>query len=301
MIKRILYFGNPTYLFVKHSQLCIKKVGQSDEEIQTRPIEDIRVVILDHGQITLTHKAMQELQKNKVVMVSCDERHMPHSLTLPMEGHSEQSERYRNQLSCSLPLRKSLWQQTIAAKVRNQAAILEQLGRRAERLHVLARRVKSGDPENVEGQAAAYYWGEFLDGFLRDRSGDQPNGMLNYGYAIVRAMVARALTSSGLHLSLGIHHRNKYNAFCLADDIMEPFRPFVDFIAYDLYVNHPVVAELTLDMKAQLIAVSSTDGLFGGKLRPLMVGLSQTTSSLYECMIGKRRKIIYPTFPHDII
>lgn len=295
MIKRTLYFGNPCYLTLKDNQLQIKIRNELKEEVITRPIEDIALVMIDHPQITLSHNVIKELQAHKVVIVSCDDRHMPHSIMLPMKGHTEQSKRYRTQLKVSQPLKKNLWQQTVVAKINNQKEVLRLLDKPYGRLEVLAKRVQSGDPDNIEAQAAAYYWATYLDDFIRDRYGEPPNHLLNYGYAVLRAMIARALVSSGLLLTTGIHHKNKYNAFCLADDIMEPYRPFVDAIVYDMYINLNLESFLDTSGKQQLLSLGEVDAQFGKKRRPLMVGMAFTTSSLYQCFAGKKRKLQYPT------
>jgi CRISPR-associated protein Cas1 len=297
MIKKTLYFGSPVYLSLERSQLHIQKREKNDLSEFNRPIEDIGILVLDHPQITITHGAIRALQENKAVVVSCNEKHLPHSLLLPLQGHSEQSKRFRVQLTASEPLKKRLWQQTIQAKIRNQRRVLDHLGQPSKRLRILERRVKSGDPENIEGQAAAYYWSVFLEDFLRDRYGSEPNGLLNYGYAILRSLVARSLISTGLHLSIGIHHKNKYNALCLADDIMEPLRPFIDLMVYDLYIEQDCPDFLSKEAKKSLLGLSQTDGIFKKHRRPLMVGLSQTTASLFQCYEGGRRKIIYPKLP----
>lgn len=293
MIKQTLYFSKPTYLSLKDKQLNIN-LKSDDSDLITRAIEDIGIIILDNPQITITHNVILALQNNKTVIISCDESHMPHSIMLPMEGHTQQSERYRDQLKASLPLKKYLWQQTIEAKVGNQIAVLEKLGKPSKRLKVLVNRVASGDPENIEGQAAAYYWPTLFGGFRRDRDGDPPNNLLNYGYAILRAMTARALVSSGLHLTLGIHHKNKYNAYCLADDIMEPYRPFVDLIVYNMFINNKLESFLNKESKQELLKLPTMDALFDKRYSPLQVGMPMTTASLYKCFAGKKRKIIYP-------
>lgn len=294
MIKQTLYFSNPTYLTVKNSQLVITIKREGEEQQIIRPVEDLEMIILDTGQITITHQAIKALQVNKTAIVSCDDSHMPTSIMLPLEGHSEQSERYRKHLAISAPLKKNLWQQTVVAKIKNQRAVLQRLDKPTKRLDVLLGRVNSGDPENIEGQAAAYYWRTYLDGFIRDRYGEPPNQLLNYGYAIIRAMIARALCSSGLILSLGIHHRNKYNAYCLADDIMEPFRPFIDLIAYNLYQNENLETFLSPKAKRALLSVGQVDTLYGKRKSPLQVGMAYTTASLYQCISGDKRKIKYP-------
>ncbi|MDF1698015.1 MAG: type II CRISPR-associated endonuclease Cas1 [Saprospiraceae bacterium] len=294
MIKQTLYFGNPTYLKLKNRQLEIQVIDQEETREFVRPIEDIGVILLDNSQITITHNAIKALQNNKTAIISCDEHHMPNSLMLPLQGHTEQSERFRYQIDASIPLKKNLWQQTVIAKIQNQASVLECLGKSSKRLSILSQRVQSGDSENIEAQAAAYYWKHYLDDFIRDRYGEPPNNLLNYGYAIVRSMVARAIVASGLHPTLGIHHKNKYNAYCLADDIMEPFRPFVDLIAFDLYEHLGETSFLSKEAKNKLLAVATVDSFFGKKKRPLMVGLTLTTASLAQCYMGKKRRIIYP-------
>lgn len=294
MIKRTLYLGNPAYVKVKNNQLVIITKSAVSEKEVTRPVEDIGVILLDHNQITITHYAIKALMKNKVALISCDDYHMPASLMLPLEGHTQQSEKYKYQIDASVPLKKKLWQQTVVAKIENQKRVLELLDKPAARLKLLLGRVQSGDPENIEAQAAAYYWPTLLDGFTRDRYGDPPNNLLNYGYAILRSMIARSLVSSGLIPTLGIHHRNKYNAYCLADDIMEPYRPFIDIICHNMFVNKEVESFLSKTSKAQLLSIATVDGQFGSNRRPLMVGMAYTTASLSACYQGEKRKINYP-------
>ena len=234
MIKRTLFFGNPAYLSLRNEQLVVKLTdAQTQEEItKTVPIEDVGVVVLEDRQITITNGALDALLKNNCAVVTCNEKHMPTGLLLPLEGHTLQSERFAQQIEASLPLRKQLWQQTVQAKIRNQGVLLKRLYSAENRcMMAWANDVKSGDSENLEGRAAAYYWKYMFPNdevFKRDREGDAPNNLLNYGYAILRAVVARALVASGLLPTLGIHHHNRYNAYCLADDIMEPYRPYVD-------------------------------------------------------------------------
>lgn len=294
MIKKTLYFANPTYIKLKHKQLHIHIKTKVNEKEVTRSVEDVGIVMLDNDQITITHGAMRALQENKAVIISCAANRMPHSIMLPIEGHTEQSERYKIQLAASLPLKKKLWQQTVEAKVRNQMLVLEKLEKPTHRLRILLRRVQSGDPENIEGQAAAYYWPTLIEGFIRDRYGEPPNNLLNYGYAVLRAMTARALVSSGMLPTIGIHHKNKYNAFCLADDIMEPFRPFMDMIVYNMFINNELESFLSTSSKQHLLSITQLDAKFGKKKSPLMVGMSTTTASLYKCYSGEKRKIIYP-------
>lgn len=310
MIKKTLYFGNPAYLSLKNAQLVIKlpEVEKNDTlpesfKVQTqvtKPIEDIGVVVLDNQRITITTGAMEALLANNCAIITCDQRSMPVGLMLPLSGNTTQSERFRDQIDASLPLKKQLWQQTIQAKISNQASVLATC-RKAEVgcLKAWAKDVRSGDPDNFEGRAAAYYWrylfGLHIDGFTRDREGLPPNNALNYGYAILRAIVARALVSSGMLPTLGIHHHNRYNAYCLADDIMEPYRPYVDEYVFQLTQKHGLPSEdLSKAWKAELLLIPTLDVVIGGRKSPLMVGVTQTTASLYKCFSGELRKVAYP-------
>lgn len=310
MIKKTLYFGNPAYLSLKNAQLVIKlpEVEKNDTlpesfKVQTqvtKPIEDIGVVVLDNQRITITTGAMEALLANNCAIITCDQRSMPVGLVLPLSGNTTQSERFRDQIDASLPLKKQLWQQTIQAKISNQASVLATC-RKAEVgcLRAWAKDVRSGDPDNFEGRAAAYYWrylfGLHIDGFTRDREGLPPNNALNYGYAILRAIVARALVSSGMLPTLGIHHHNRYNAYCLADDIMEPYRPYVDEYVFQLTQKHGLPSEdLSKTWKTELLLIPTLDVVIGGRKSPLMVGVTQTTASLYKCFSGELRKVAYP-------
>lgn len=233
MIKKTLYFGNPVYLSLKNAQLVIKlpevvKISALPEGFKqmsevTKPIEDIGVVVLDNKQITITSGVLEALLENNCAVITCDSKSMPVGLMLPLYGNTTQNERFRHQLGASLPLMKQLWQQTIKTKIENQAVVLREcVGEEIKCMKVWAADVKSGDPDNLEARAAAYYWKNLfkIEGFTRDREGIPPNNLLNYGYAILRAVVARGLVTSGLLPTLGIHHHNRYNAYCLADDIM---------------------------------------------------------------------------------
>lgn len=301
MIKSTLFFGNPAYLSVKNSQLVVKRTDSDTKEavVVTAPIEDIGVVVLEDRQITVTNVALDALLQNNCAVITCDEKHMPAGMLLPLEGNTIQSERFRNQIEASLPLKKQLWQQTVQAKIRNQASVLKRLsGVEAGCMLAWANDVKSGDSENLEGRAAAYYWRNIfpnLPGFTRDREGETPNSLLNYGYAIVRAVIARALVASGLLPTLGIHHHNRYNAYCLADDIMEPYRPYVDELVLNIMQSEMDYGELTPELKRQLLGLPVTEVVIGGQRSPMMVAASQTTSSLCKCFSGELRKLAYPT------
>ncbi len=310
MIKRTLYFGNPAYLSLKKGQLVVQlpEVVKNDtlpetfkaEAVTTVPIEDIGVVVLDNKQITLTHGVIESLLENNCALITCNSNRMPVGLMLPLDGNTTQTERFSDQINASLPLKKQLWQQTVQAKITNQAYVLaKKRNCITKNMQVWANDVKSGDPDNYEARAAVFYWANLfpqIAGFTRNREGIPPNNLLNYGYAILRAIVARALVATGLLPTLGIHHRSKYNAYCLADDIMEPYRPFVDMVVCDIVDSGVDISELSQEIKVKLLGIPVIDVIIGGVHSPLMVAIGQTTASLYKCFSGEIRKIKYPTF-----
>lgn len=306
MIKKTLYFGNPAYLSLRNAQLVIRKSKvDADVDEQTRSevertiaIEDIGMVVLDHRQITITSGAMSALLETNVAVVSCNNQSMPIGMMLPLASNSIQSERFRHQIDASLPLRKQLWAQTVRQKIINQQSVLAQNTSIETRcMRVWANAVKSGDPENQEGRAAAYYWHHLfpdIPNFVRGREEEPPNNLLNYGYAILRAVIARSLVASGLLPTLGIHHHNRYNAYCLADDIMEPYRPFVDATVIRIMQKYRHFSDLTLQIKAELLQIPVLDVMIEGKRSPLMVAAGITAASLARCYRGDIRQISYP-------
>ncbi|MBX6362077.1 CRISPR-associated protein Cas1 [Thermoflavifilum aggregans] len=297
MIKRTLYFGNPAYLKTKNEQLIIEK--QDTGEIISTPIEDIGILILDHQQITLTQYLLAKLLENNVAVITCDPTHHPAGLFYCLDGHTLQSQKHQRQIEASVPLKKQLWQQTVVAKIKNQAELLKQQRIENKYLLKLCDLVRSGDPDNCEAKAAIYYWKHLFPDFLqftRDRNGPPPNNLLNYGYTILRALVARSLTASGLLPTLGIHHRNQYNNFCLADDIMEPYRPFVDAVVCHIVMMNGKFLDMTPSMKKQLLSIPAMDVKMEDQKSPLMNAVQRTTASLAKCFEGSSRKILYPTF-----
>ena len=308
MIKKTLYFGSPVYLSLRNAQLVIKlpEVEKSaslpdtfkKQSEVTRPVEDLGVVILDNRQITITSGVLEALLEYNCAVITCDSKSMPVGLMLPLYGNTTQNERFRQQLDASLPLKKQLWQQTIKTKIDNQASVLNDcVGEEMKCMRVWANEVRSGDPDNLEARAAAYYWKSlfgYIEGFSRDREGIPPNNLLNYGYAILRAIVARGLVTSGLLPTLGIHHHNRHNAYCLPDDIMEPYRPYVDRLVYQLVQSYGSELELTKEIKGSLLSIPTLEVKIGGKRSPLMVAVGQTTASLYKCFSGELRHILYP-------
>lgn len=296
MIKKTLHFGNPAYLNVKNSQLVVNYPDKAMPERKV-PIEDIGILVLEHQQITITQGCISALLDENAAIITCNASHLPTGLMLPLDGNHIQSERFKYQIEASQPLKKNFWQQTVQAKILNQAAVLYQRNVDCANMLRWADEVRSGDPDNYEGRAAAYYWQNVFPKnitFFRGRNGEPPNNLLNYGYAILRAIVARGLVSSGLLPTLGIFHRNKYNAYCLADDIMEPYRPYVDQLVLQIIDEGMAYEELTTSIKARLLTIATVDVKFDKGTSPLMVGLQQTTASLAKCYEGIVRKLVYP-------
>lgn len=234
---------------------------------------------------------------NNVALITCDSRHHPTGMMLNLDGHTLQSQRFQSQVEASVPLKKQLWQQTVMAKIVNQANLLA-LYRIPNKLLVnLVSKVKSGDADNCEAQAAAYYWKNIFPlfpDFKRSREGEPPNNLLNYGYTILRAIVARNLVGSGLLPTLGIFHRNQYNAYCLADDIMEPYRPYVDNVVFNIVRNNGRFLEMTPSMKQQLLNIPVMDVMIDGEKSPLLNTVQRTTASLAKCFEGNSRKLLFP-------
>ena len=304
MIKRTLYFGNPAYLSLKMKQMVVRIPQKDDGDlpseedmVRTVPIEDLGVIILDNKQITITQGLIDALLENNCALITCDSRRMPVGLMLPLAGNTIQNERFRSQLDSSLPLRKQLWQQTIEAKIRNQAAVLKYVtGQEHKNMLKWSDSVRSGDADNMEARAAVYYWKTIFPNdpcFIRDREDEGANALLNYGYAILRAVVARALVGAGLLPTLGIHHHNRYNAYCLADDIMEPYRPYVDKLVVEM-LEDGAEDKLNATNKVKLLNIPVIEVKINEKRSPLMIAVSQTVSSLVKCFRGDCRQVIYP-------
>lgn len=295
MIKRTLFFSNPCYLSIKLKQLV---VHQREEDVQKQlPLEDVGFIILENPQITISLAAIQEMSENNIAVIFCDSKYMPTSMLFHLDTHYVQQERFHYQVNASLPLKKQLWQQTVKAKITNQAAVLKEKDKDGQALLQMAKDVLSGDSSGREAKAAKVYWRRlFGENFNRERFGEWPNPMLNYGYAIIRAATARALSASGLLNTLGIHHRNKYNAFCLADDIMEPYRPWVDREVHRIYEvdEH---AELSKEHKTALLSILTHDTVMEAERSPLMIALQRTAQSLAQCFEGSRRQVLYPDIP----
>ncbi len=293
MIKKSILIENKTSITAKNLQLIIK----SEIRESTIPIEDIGFLVLDHQEIYLSLPAMNLLVENNTAVIICSKNHLPNGMLLNLNSHHIQQEVFKTQIDASVPLKKQLWQQTIVEKITNQGILLAKITQSKNSFEFLASKVLSGDTSNMEGVAAGQYWKTFFDtydiNFRRERFGDYPNNFLNYGYAILRAATARALSGSGLLNTLGIHHKSKYNAFALADDIMEPFRPLVDEKVFEIMQQYDE-QELNTKIKAELLQVLTRTVYFKDEKSPLMVALQKTASSLQQCFMGNRKKIKYP-------
>ena len=293
MIKKSILIENKTSITAKNLQLIIK----SEIRESTIPIEDIGFLVLDHQEIYLSLPAMNLLVENNTAVIICSKNHLPNGMFLNLDSHHIQQEVFKNQIEASVPLKKQLWQQTVVEKITNQGILLAKITQSKNSFEFLASKVLSGDTSNMEGVAAGQYWKTFFDtydiNFRRERFGDYPNNFLNYGYAILRAATARALSGSGLLNTLGIHHKSKYNAFALADDIMEPFRPLVDEKVFEIMQQYDE-QELNTKIKAELLQVLTRTVYFKDEKSPLMVALQKTASSLQQCFMGNRKKIKYP-------
>lgn len=312
MIKRTIYFGNPSYLSLNNAQLVLRlpEVEKSDslpenykkEATATIPVEDIGIVILDHKQITITQALIEALLDNNVALITCDSTHHPTGLMLPLCGNTIQNERFRAQLDATEPLKKQLWAQTVSQKIKNQAAMFGSKDMDNGFLITYSRNVKSGDSDNCEATAAMHYWGNLfntlpaVNGFKRFREGLPPNNYLNYGYALLRATMARSIVGAGLLPTLGIFHHNRYNAYCLADDLMEPYRPFVDKVVYSIIEEYGINEDIPKEIKAALLKIPAMDVLIDGEKSPLMNATQRTAVSLVKCFDGEQRKLLYPDF-----
>lgn len=294
MIKRIVEISEAgAYLSIRYGQLQVKRNGQSLSSI---PCEDIGVLLVDHQGVSYTHSVFTELLRAGAAIVLCGGNHHPAGMLLPLEGNTTQTEKFRFQIEAKLPLKKKLWRQIVRAKIKHQAKLLGRDNETYKSLMTLRHHVRSGDPDNIESQASRKFWPAFIGDaeFRRDIDGPAPNNLLNYGYMVMRAAVARALCSAGLLPAMGIHHRNKYNAFCLADDVLEPFRGFVEAKIRLIMRSGDFDGELDQQIKARLLEVLYEPVTIAGYNGPLMVGLHRTAASLVRCFAGEQKEIELP-------
>jgi len=302
MIKKIVEISRErTSLSIKYGQLLVKQDGQQANSI---PCEDIGVLLVDNQATNYTHSVFTELLKYGAAVVLCDGSHLPTGMLLPIESNSIQTERYAQQITVKEPIKKKFWQQIVRAKIRHQAKLVKDDAETYKILTAMISKVRSGDPDNIEAQASRRFWQAYIQGigstsltladFRRDAEGKPPNNLLNYGYMVVRAAVARAICSAGLLPSVGLHHRNRYNAFCLADDLVEPFRGFVEAKVKEIVQSGEDYEELTQAIKARLLEVLYEEVEIAGFKGPLMVGLHRTAASLMRCFAGEQKEIDLP-------
>lgn len=301
MVKRVLLFESPVFLSLRQKQLDIRYTDEAVRDNSSVPIEDVGVVVLDNPRITITTAALSALCEGNVAVITCNKVCLPIGLTLPLNGNTLQSKVFRAQADMSIPQKKQFWKQTVFAKIKNQKRLLELEGRETAPITKILSKLKSGDTENCEGQVAAFYWKNIfrdLPNFVREREGAPPNNLLNYGYAILRALVARSVVVSGLHPTLGIFHRNQYNAYCLVDDLMEPYRPFIDKIILDIVSRGEDISCLSRQLKGRLFGVCTTDVLMNNERRPLMMAVARTTSSFASAILSDNPKgLVFPEIP----
>lgn len=272
MLKRSLVFSSPANLSLKDRQIVIS-LKESPEDKITAPIEDIGVVIIDNPAVSITIPLLNYLADNNVIVIICNSKGVPSSTLLSFGTNHYQGEILQSQINITEPLKKGLWKQIVESKIKNQAALFNKLGKRGDKLKPYYNNVKSGDTDNREGIAARIYFQElFGKGFVRERSQEGINALLNYGYTILRAATARAVVGSGLFQGIGLHHHNRSNSFPLVDDLIEPYRPFVDEMVYQLLLNNCL--ELSKNVKAKLISVLYADVFFKRTSRPLELGLT---------------------------
>jgi CRISPR-associated protein Cas1 len=299
VIKRTVAISSPAKLSLRDKQLLMSKTDALGQKVEkTIPIEDIGAVVLEDPRISITHGLIAALLANNAALVTCDSRFHPTGMMLNLCGNTTQTESFRHQTEASVPLKKQLWQQVVQTKILNQAIALASFGGQIELLKNMARNVKSGDTDNREGVAAAYYWPRLFEkypGFVRGREAGYPNNLLNYGYAILRAVVARSLVGSGLMPTLGIFHHNRYNQYCLADDMMEPYRPYVDMMVAEMVEEDNEAPDfLTKEHREKLLTIPTITVSMNGKQRPLMIAATETSASLVRCFVGEHRKLVLP-------
>lgn len=292
MLRRTIEIATPgTRLSVAHRQLVIER---PDLPKATVPIEDLGVLVVDDGRASYTQAVFIECLAAGATIIVSGRDHLPAGMMLPMDGHHALTERHWAQVEAGAPLRKRLWQALVAAKLRQQGRLLAEVTGQDAGLAALASRVRSGDPDNLEAQGAQRYWPKlFGRDFRRDRSANDANALLNYGYAIVRAACARALVASGLIPSLGVWHRNRSNPFCLADDLLEPWRPIVDWKVHGIMADGDGAKSLdNRPIRAALLAVFNETVAVGGKRWPLLLGIEQSAASLAKALTQNDREAL---------
>ena len=292
MIKRLIEISDgPTFLCIELDQLVLQRQGA---EIGRVPVEDIGLLIVDHHSTTYTHSVLTRLVEKGAAVVVCDQHHLPAGMLVGYEGNELVAQRVAMQAAVRVTVKKRLWRQIVRQKIRGQVKNLAVNDPAGPAMLELARRVRSGDASNCEGQAAGIYWpAVFGEEFRRDRYGLPPNNLLNYGYMVMRAAVARAIVSAGLQPALGLHHHHRNNAFALADDLVEVVRPMVDAVVIDLAL-HKRHLELDRESKGALLGLLGQTVTVGEQSGPMMVALHRIIGSLARCYEGVGRELELP-------
>lgn len=292
MTHRTVAVDSAARLSLKHRQLVI---AREDGSVPTVPIEDLALLVVDNPRTTYTHGLLAALVDGKVATIVCGANHMPSGVLLPYAANALSGERLRAQLSCSRPLAKRLWRVIVSCKLRRQGDLLVRTSGADFGLHAMAARVRSGDPDNLEAQGAQRYWPRlFGTEFRRGRTDAEPNHLLDYGYAVLRAATARAVVGAGLFASLGLFHSNRGDAFALASDLMEPFRPFVDGVAWELRQEGMSEGELDRDRKAHLLATLNLGVAIDGQTMPMCLALERSAASLAESFAAGKNLLRVP-------
>ena len=291
MIGRVIEIASEGRHLARYRGLMTVSAGSTEDG--RVPLDDIGVLLCNARGLTYSNDLLTELARRGVAVVLCGANYLPVAWIWPLDGNHIQALRMRCQLEATLPLRKRLWQTMVKTKIEQQKSVLEMLGKSDGGLDTLARRVKSGDPDNMEAQAARQYWPRlFGTDFQRERFGEMPNPLLNYGYTVLRAAMARAVTAAGLHPSLGVHHHNRYDAMCLVDDLMEPFRPAVDYAVARLVESG--CTEVTSEAKRTLVGVLAADMSTDRGTTPLETCLERAAQSLAQSFEVKQASLVFP-------
>lgn len=298
MIKRVMVFSQPAYLHLSKGQMVIELT--ENKTVISRPVEDLGLIVLENKHIIISNALIEALAANNTAMLTCNEKHIPTAISLPIEGNTLHAERLNLQIAVNYQTKNALWKQVIRQKIRNQATVLKWNNYPAENMEYWASKTNLKNTNAQESRAAVYYWKTIFgenSGFKRERYGEPPNNMLNYAYAILRAITARAISATGLHNALGIQHKNRYNAFCLSDDMMEPYRPFVDIMVCELLMKYGKV-DLDTNIKRELLTFQQCDVMIEGQKHPLMIAVEITIKSLLHCYEGTEKKLKLPEFPN---
>lgn len=294
MLGRIVEVSNDKrHLSVYRGFMLVHSTGEERKEVGRVPLDDMAALIANAHGLSYTNNLLVALAERGTPFVLCAANHNVVGMLWPMEGHHQQSHRFEAQVACTLPTRKKLWAAIVKAKLLNQAAVLQATGVAHAPVQALAKQVRSGDPDNLEAQGARKYWGLLMGTlFRRDQQADGVNALLNYGYTVLRAATARAVVAAGLHPSLGLHHSHDNNAMRLVDDLMEPFRPVIDFTVWHLQSSGPCV--VNPDTKRTLVQSLYQDLATDAGRTPVLVAVQKLAVSLAQVMVGERKTLDLP-------